>query len=722
MKDNILILYMIFLFFFELIIINSEYIYESEDIINFINNENLGKEYLNDIIDNIIKTFNDAYAFNDISKNPPQPSFQTDYFNKIDINQRLNEIKDKINNDEITEKYDFYRELNIAFSELKDSHIILIWNLLNIEDYTIIAPIEFYTKQVDNEIKIFANCLDSDDDYFSDNGIDIAEELDLCDQNKDNPILSINNQNPFDFINNFGQQFLSTKNEHATFSFKLQNHNYVQLKDYPLSLEELNRLDIEFETGTTINTKYYILSEIDINNERRNLNNNNFTLYKKEINNKKRTINKNSKKRKLDEIYWNYKEKNELLKCYEDNNNEINIYYISSFNVYGRDKDDYIKIIENCYKLFDTNTYPIVIINDLNEGGLVYLSQLFLGIISPLMSIDLYKGRIRITDTFKNTDEIKYYIESNLTSSKNCLHTSYNDLINNKIQVDYGDEIKSDLTDIFYLNNITLHNYIEKARKEMEHKRKPTEILIYTDGYTFSAASLFLTYLQKSGGGIIASYLGNPNLKNDKYFDISQSPSPIFNHKLLKIFSPDNYINLNSNDENEWEIQMPGIQTFYDLNDYKIPLEYEVILPDINSEIYEIFNEETYEKFISKSKSIFEKYKNECNPKNKNLVKVSEECDNKFGDSYTHGGYQCGDERKWTNICVPSYCDPGYFFNRKEMKCVKDICSSIPVQLIEDIDTEQNTEINESDGKQKNHSNNKYISIIVTIFLIILFF
>ena len=278
MKDNILILYMIFLFFFELIIINSEYIYESEDIINFINNENLGKEYLNDIIDNIIKTFNDAYAFNDISKNPPQPSFQTDYFNKIDINQRLNEIKDKINNDEITEKYDFYRELNIAFSELKDSHIILIWNLLNIEDYTIIAPIEFYTKQVDNEIKIFANCLDSDDDYFSDNGIDIAEELDLCDQNKDNPILSINNQNPFDFINNFGRQFLSTKNEHATFSFKLQNHNYVQLKDYPLSLEELNRLDIEFETGTTINTKYYILSEIDINNERRNLNNNNFTL------------------------------------------------------------------------------------------------------------------------------------------------------------------------------------------------------------------------------------------------------------------------------------------------------------------------------------------------------------------------------------------------------------------------------------------------------------
>ena len=98
----------------------------------------------------------------------------------------------------------------------------------------------------------------------------------------------------------------------------------------------------------------------------------------------------------------------------------------------------------------------------------------------------------------------------------------------------------------------------------------------------------------------MASYLGNRKHKNDKYFDISQSPSPIFNHNLLKIFSPENYINLNSNDENEWEIQMPGIQTFYDLNDYKIPLEYEVILPGVNSEMCENLDEETYEKFYQK--------------------------------------------------------------------------------------------------------------------------
>ena len=173
-------------------------------------------------------------------------------------------------------------------------------------------------------------------------------------------------------------------------------------------------------------------------------------------------------------------------------------------------------------------------------------------------------------------------------------------------------KIKIDLTQMFFLNNISIHNYIENARKNMEHKRKPNEILIFTDGYSFSAASLFIQYLQKSGGAIIASYLGNPNRK-DKIFDISQSPSPVFTHNLLKIFSPEHYNNLlNMNgeeNENSWEIQIPGIQTFYDIEDYDNPLEYEVIPPDINSNIYVNFDEELYDKFIYKAKEILENIK-----------------------------------------------------------------------------------------------------------------
>ena len=434
-----------------------------------------------------------------------------------------------------------------------------------------------------------------------------------------------------------------------------------------------------------------------------NKNNNTKRVNEKKYSRFKNIHNKNKKRRRLNDIYWNLgMPGNDIeLNCYSDDEKKINIFYITSF--LPKDKDAFIETIENCYfNYFDKNKYPILVISHLNEGGYVHLSQLFLGIISPLISINMYKGRIRLTEAFEKTDDIIYYIETNLTNSNNCLHTNYEQLTNNKVTVECEDNINQDLSEMFFLNNITIHNKIENLRKKMNYKRKPTEILIFTDGYSFSAASLFMQYLQKGGGAIIASYLGNPKYMHSKNtsFDISQSPSPIFNHDLLKIFSPDHYRELlkanenykNDEDEDEyedipkdeWEIQMPGIQSFYGPDDYQTPLEYEVVQEDEKSDIFINFDGDTYDKFIIKAKKIFEKYETECNPNNTKLLKISEECDSKFPNDYTHGGYECGEDGKWTNKCVASYCDPGYFFHIEKKKCVKDVCSSISVTIIED--------------------------------------
>ena len=683
--EKIIILIYIMCFFQLIIPAFSEYdfIYEPEEVINYINSEKKEKEDFLSIIDNILNTFSDAYAFYHISANPPQPQFDDNYYDKINILQNLEEMKCKITNEEITEVYDFYREITLIFSKLKDSHIIINWKPLHLQDFYIIAPFEFYLKKVGDEYKIFATCLP--EDFTSD---DVGDALDTCDNNDESPILTINGKDPLDFINNFGGTFLSTKNQHATFSFKLKNHNNIPLSDYPLSLEELNELKIKFESDNEIDIHYFIGSDEEINdNRRRNLKYKNDTKLNEENINKKRGKNQSkNRKRKLNNIDWNYEttgDDKDKFKCYEDNENEINIYYISSF--IPEKKNNYIQIINYCYELFDKNTYPIVVINDLNEGGFISLSQLFLGILSPLISIDMYKGRIRLTNSFKETDEINFFVETNLTNTENCLQASYQDLINKKININYGNGIESTLSGLFFMNNKSLHNDIEIARTNMNNKRKPTEILVYTDGYTFSAASILMQYLQKSGGGIIAGYLGNPKYKDTKYFDISQSPSPIFNSNLLKIFSSDNYNNLLSLDDgNEWYIEMPGIQTFYDSKNQNIPLEYEVIQPDIHSNIYQNFDGESYTQFALKSKKIFEKYKTECNPNNKNLIKVSSDCDSQFPNKYTHGGYECNDQGKWSSNCVPSYCDPGYYFNKIEKKCVKDICSSIIITTIED--------------------------------------
>ena len=93
--------------------------------------------------------------------------------------------------------------------------------------------------------------------------------------------------------------------------------------------------------------------------------------------------------------------------------------------------------------------------------------------------------------------------------------------------------------------------------------------------------------------------------------------------------------------------------------------------------IYEMFDESVYDIFVNESLIIFDKYKKRCNPKNKKLILISGECDGTFGNSYTHGGYECGEDGFWKSKgdCVASYCDIGYIFDYNQQKCIIDVCS-----------------------------------------------
>ena len=92
---------------------------------------------------------------------------------------------------------------------------------------------------------------------------------------------------------------------------------------------------------------------------------------------------------------------------------------------------------------------------------------------------------------------------------------------------------------------------------------------------------------------------------------------------------------------------MPTQLSFYHPNNLSIPLEYTITPVDEISQIYEYFNEESYDKFVSSAKEIINKYKTECNPDNKKLLLIDENCDKSFKNNYTHGGYQCGSDGKW---------------------------------------------------------------------------
>ena len=307
MKKNNILLNIIILI--ELIIPSFsqyEHIYNLDEVINYINKEKMEKEDLILIINYLIDIISETYAFYEISAEPPQPDFKKDYHSKVDILSDFRELQEKIEKIETDEFeiYNFYRGIISIISKLKDSHIEINWNLLNLDDFFIIAPIEFIIKEINGIPKIFPNCIDEVFIYCDDH--EVSEALELCENYKNSPIKTINGNNPFDYINNFGDNFASTKNQHALFSYRLNFHNNIPLSEYPLKEDDFKILEIIFEEGDNITTKYYIGSDVDIYNEDRrllrNLKNKNFLNKNGKLKKKKN----NKKRRNLDEqINWN---------------------------------------------------------------------------------------------------------------------------------------------------------------------------------------------------------------------------------------------------------------------------------------------------------------------------------------------------------------------------------------------------------------------------------
>ena len=158
---------------------------------------------------------------------------------------------------------------------------------------------------------------------------------------------------------------------------------------------------------------------------------------------------------------------------------------------------------------------------------------------------------------------------------------------------------------MFFISNITWYNKIEEIRNSTKNKWKPTEILVLTDGYTFSSSGLLAKYLKRSGWAIIASYIGNP-YKPDKPFDIGQSPSVLFNRKNVQTFSSEsfeNYIMKNM------ILEVPGIQYFFDDENSTIPLEYDIDLPDEKTNLYQKLTGDTYNIFVNESKKFLKNTK-----------------------------------------------------------------------------------------------------------------
>ena len=603
----------IYIFAFLIPILLSHYAYDSSKVIEYLSQSSLDEYYYRVIKRSFALIFADAYAYNEIAVNPPQPNFDNNYFQKVDIQKSIYAI-----NQTHIDVYKFYQELKKRIADIKDLQFKFkteykAFKILN--ELFLACPIDFTIKKTNEKPELFCIFNEKFMKLFPQN---VTDEIKA---NLDCPIDSINGKDPFDYIAEFGGNINAGKNPHSTLSNKFNTHNGESLATYPLNEEDLY-MEINFKNGKKVNFKYVIISQNQIGDL-------NDTLiseieYKKE------------EKKEDNDIQWEVT--HDLFKCKVDNGNQANIFYLHNINPSSEPYDNYEGNLINCIDLFDQNNYPIIVIFGKNvRYDAPHLPKYLVELISPLISMKYYKA-----------DKIHQVSLEKIPIEYGVKNFSYY-----KVPIDLSYELNEKL--------------IEK-RKTLKNKRKPTDILIYTDGNLVSVDAVFMKSFQYYGAGIVAGYFGNPN-KNNVPFDSAQSCGIFINQKAFEIRSSRGY-GKELVKRYSTIVDMPYVPMFFGDFDFHYPIEYSVLPVDERVEIFEYLKGSNYQMFIDEAKKILEKYKNQCNPKNKKLVLVNNECDNKFGNEYTHGGYECGDDGKWTNNCVPSYCDPGYVFNYKENKCV----------------------------------------------------
>ena len=597
----------------------------------------ISNEVSKKLIDLLLKIL-ERYVYLDILKYPPQPKDNENYYNTVDL---IKELKSVNTNGRFF--YDFYREVRTIIDSCQDRHLQLSlnekFNYSIFMDYYIKFPLYLYIKK-DGIYSVIDNTY-----------------------SESTSIKSINNLDPFDYIQKFNGKFNQYKSHQAQFIYNLLIlNNGFSIIDLPLDYESLTNIKVIYNNGTEISIDFiiYYKNNYYLQGNIKSIENNNNYLDK--YLNSGQIINDNIQFNLKWKFINNEKEK---IKCTVDEVNEVNVIYQHSFDVSNLDDTKYL--LDNCFNDFDKNKYPLIIIEELNTGGSLDLADYLISYINLNKSSVIYSS-------YRYNDEVKNNIANRIDTKdiEECKIELSDYFFNFTKKEDFygissnGEKIIHLRTKIFDSSKVEEKDFYN-FRKKAKFIRKPHEIIIFTDGFSFSATSTFIKETQLKGGAIIVGYDGNPKLN---IFDSSQSPTTVITTKELS----------KKNDNLSREIEDLGFSLTYSIiekfskpdygNEKNIPLEYTINNIDERVHIYNGYQLSKYNEFINEAKRIFKKYKTECNKNNKKLLFITDEC----SDGLKHGGFECGNDGKWSKNCVYSYCDNGYIFDERNNFCKKDEC------------------------------------------------
>ena len=645
--------------------------YEQSSEIDELMDEILQDSYCENIIKNLKDIF-EIYVFSDIAKSPPEIEGIDNYHHeKIDFQKRLSAVSTKNR-----KFYEFYQEIELIMATVRDGHLNIIAKetplLTQISQYFVTLP--FYYKIINSKIYMDVNTY-----YYSYN----ENVRKIIANNYLNPIKKINRKNPFDYIQNWSK-FRNSKNIHSQFTMRFTQISGFYLIYHPLNYSDFSLNEYVFENGDILRIPYLIIKPMKENFELDNyfLNilkktppsieippldkiNENFLSFK---NNKKILKEETSTTINWDLELSHIEERNEF-KCKIDEINKVNVIYQNTFSF--KFNLEAIGKMLKCVKAFLNNKYPIIIIESKNGGGYVNILAVLLQIIQPRVENRDYSS-LRVTPVSK--EFFKTYSFFRNINYKDC--SEINDFSDFKLfyNEDYGSSsISHKRTSSYDALSVIFRLALKEFREEIinnKNLKRPTDIIVFTDSFSFSATSSFIKGLQNSGGAVIVGYFGNPKIKGTSLFDASQSPSGVddlSNTQMTKELEKNGFIVSGVTVEETFSSYPENTKNI-------IPMEYAFDPVDFRVDIYSFYSDEIYDKFIEEGLKIHKQLneENKCNSKNDKLLLHDEKC--KFnGASSWSGGFRCGSGNTWDKSrCYGYYCKIGYYFDRRQNKCIEN--------------------------------------------------
>jgi len=624
-----------------------------------------------DVIDLIFKNLDiiqDLYPYVDIAKNPPKPD---GYFKKIDYENDLAELKA-----EIAESNKTFAEVIppvMAFvKSFRDNHFRLKYTATNLFD-NIFASV--------NGFLPFEWEVDTGDIY--DNGTrrvyiysPLQSYLSYTSKQKIESMFSqhyyavtIDGEDAFTFLANIFGVYNNMKSAQARLYMastisKPSSDGFLVLqypidgafKEHTIVYSDPSHTEVKFKFGFR-NNRVASWSARDA--EGLGALDETFTLaQEKEV----LKALKNFKMRTV-------RSEHEIVKC--GFRNDMNYVVIKSFFYMEPDAIQFVQELAECIADFDTNDKPIVIAMHQNGGGSLLLEQLTEYMLMPNTNFRTALSILK-TDKAKKViidDGYLYGIEFGYVKDKSDVCTYFQTKSRMEeywkyTETDKFGDVTHKRTKKLFMNYLFVTRWFSDYK--LKNVRKPTDIIVTTEGYCFSACSFSVNNIIRFGAGIVAGYgLTNPG---DDLFVAAQCPSTVMN--------PADYFEEVSEDKNYGLRFDTPITETYNVStkmDESIPGDYLILRIDTYMKYYDVYNIMT-DKFISLTKGVHEEFQTKCNPLNKHLFMVSDECESNDPNAL-YSGYPCGANGEWDNkTCKIVTCKSPYVLDYDNNKCVIELC------------------------------------------------